>query len=294
VVAATETAQKNAACVSIQPFYWELGDKQGALASGSVKGAGSTTYTADTVMPIASATKWFYSTYWVERTANALSASDLQFFNFWSGYTHFTGCNSAPTVQACLDIVHKDGSTNGTIDPADVDKFAYGGGHMQKHAGLNGLGAMGNSELATELLSKLGTDIKLAFAEPQLAGGGTTSAAGYATMLRKIIGGQLKMKDALGTHPGCASPATCPGAAVGSPAPPGESWHYSVGHWVEDDPKVGDGAFSSAGAFGFYPWIDASKTLYGIVARKAAPGSGMDSAMCGRLVRKAWVTGKAQ
>jgi len=32
---------------------------------------------------------------------------------------------------------------------------------------------------------------------------------------------------------------------------------------------VGDGAFSSPGAFGFYPWIDRTKTNYGVLARSA-------------------------
>lgn len=85
--------------------------------------------------------------------------------------------------------------------------------------------------------------------------------------------------------------------------PANESWSYSIGHWVETDPAAGDGAFSSAGAFGFYPWIDAGKTWYGIVARKQTPqgqdtdrslGEGYRSAQCGRLIRKAWMTGSAQ
>ena len=67
------------------------------------------------------------------------------------------------------------------------------------------------------------------------------------------------------------------------------SWHYSLGHWVEDDPAVGDGAFSSPGAFWFYPWIDQSKTYYGIVARKDHAGSAVDSVNCGREIRKAWM-----
>ena len=38
---------------------------------------------------------------------------------------------------------------------------------------------------------------------------------------------------------------------------------------MEDDPAVhGDGAFSSPGAFGFYPWIDSSKSYYGIISRQ--------------------------
>ena len=63
--------------------------------------------------------------------------------------------------------------------------------------------------------------------------------------------------------------ASAVGTAANTPVPSTESWHYSIGHWVEDDPAVGDGAFSSAGAFGFYPWIDASKTYYGVLAREA-------------------------
>ena len=86
--------------------------------------------------------------------------------------------------------------------------------------------------------------------------------------------------------------ATCP-TAVFTPSPRGEQWHYSVGHWVEDDPTVGDGAFSSPGAFGFYPWIDAGKTWYGVLATLNVGGA-IDSVRCGRLIRKAWLTGTTQ
>jgi hypothetical protein len=102
------------------------------------------------------------------------------------------------------------------------------------------------------------------------------------------------MHDYLGTHAVCTNPATC-STALYSPVPSVESWHYSLAHWVEDDPSVGDGSFSSAGAFGFYPWIDASKTYYGILARYSlAPGAYIQSVYCGRTIRKAWMTGIAQ
>ena len=102
----------------------------------------------------------------------------------------------------------------------------------------------------------------------------------------------------------CTNPATC-AQALNAPVPPSESYHYSIGHWVEDDPVNGDGAFSSAGAFGFYPWIDASKSWYGIVARKDgsritdqdnpdAAGHGFDSLQCGALIRAAWMDGVAR
>ena len=292
VKAATTTATTNAACTSIMPFYWEIGDKGSSLASGSLKGSGSTTYTASSEMAIASASKWLYSTYWVQRTAGVLSGSDVKFFNFWSGYTNFSSCAGSTTVGNCLDLANKDGVTNGTFDPATENKFDYGGGHMQKHAALNGLAALDSQQLATEIASQLGTDIKVAYGQPQLAGGANMSAGEYGKMLRKIVGGQLTMKTVLGTHPVCVDPASCP-EALNTPSPKGEKWHYSVGHWVEDDPTVGDGAFSSPGAFGFYPWIDQSKSLYGIVARASAAGA-ISSVKCGRLIRKAWVTGVAQ
>ena len=51
-----------------------------------------------------------------------------------------------------------------------------------------------------------------------------------------------------------------------------------------------DGALSSPGAFGFYPWIEKSHSVYGILAR-SVPGGAFDSVSCGRLIRKAWMTG---
>jgi hypothetical protein len=164
---------------------------------------------------------------------------------------------------------------------------------MEKHASLVGLGPLANGPLATEIQSQIGSDVLLAYSQPQLAGGIVSSAANYAIMLRKILAGTLKMHDLLGTNAVCTNPLTCP-TAVNTPVPTTESWSYSIGHWVEDDPVVGDGAFSSAGSFGFYPWIDATKTLYGVLARSSASGSGYDSASCGRLIRKAWVTAVAQ
>ena len=125
----------------------------------------------------------------------------------------------------------------------------------------------------------------------------------YARFLRATLKGDLQMGALLGSHAVCTNPQTCPKEAVKTPIPQTETWHYSVGHWVEDDPKVGDGAFSSPGAFGFYPWIDASKTFYGIVAREDRSGLRSDdsdqkpavqSVDCGRLIRAAWLSGQAQ
>ena len=290
--AATITAQSSSnACGPIRPFYWEIGDRSAALATGSVNGAsGTAVYTAATPMSIASASKWLYSSYVVQKQNAALSDSDIKFLTFRSGYTNFTSCLPGQTVDSCVNYLD-----NGVHSDATDGRFDYGG-HMQKHASVIGLGALDSASLAVELRSQLGSDVGLAYSQPQPAGGVVSTAADYARFLRKLLGADLKMATMLGSHAVCTNPLTCPaGQAVGTPVPSAESWHYSIGHWVEDDPVVGDGAFSSAGAFGFYPWIDSGKTYYGVVARQVfAQNAGYDSARCGRLIRKAWVTGTVQ
>jgi hypothetical protein len=294
ISAATATAQSaNNLCAPIQPFYWEVGDKAGKLASGSMQsGGGAPIYDGATIMSIASASKWIYGAYVVQKRNGQLTADDIKFLTFHSGYTSFSGCLPSQSVDECVAY-----QQNGVHSNATDGRFSYGGGHMEKHASLNGLGALNNAGLAAEIQSQLGADIALAYSQPQLAGGIYTSANAYAVFLRKILSGTLLMNAALGTHAVCTNPTTCPpGEAVNTPVPTTESYHYSIGHWVEDDPVNGDGAFESAGAFGFYPWIDASKAWYGIVARKddTETGNGFNSAQCGQLIRKAWVTGVAQ
>ncbi|HEY9448675.1 MAG TPA: hypothetical protein VIQ74_10280 [Gemmatimonadaceae bacterium] len=299
ISAATTTAQSSTnACAPIQPFYWEVGDETGRLASGSVpSNGGNPTYTSTTLMSIASASKWLYGAYVVQLRQGQLSDSDITFLTFRSGYTHFTRCLPTQTVDECVAY-----DNNGVHSDATDGLFSYGGGHMEKHASLIGLGPQDNAGLADAIRSQLGSDLTpLVYIQPQLAGGVVTNADTYAKFLRKILSGALSMKAALGTHAVCTNPATC-AQAHNAPVPESESYHYSIGHWVEDDPTNGDGAFSSAGAFGFYPWIDASKSWYGIVARKDTTGTsdpgdpdtgghGFDSAQCGQLIRSAWIHG---
>ncbi len=287
--AATSTAESSAnGCSAARPFYWEIGDVNAAKASGSVNTPGGTVYSASTVMPIASATKWLYASYVAELRGSALTAADIKFLNFRSGYTSFGFCLPGQTVAACVAL-----GNNGDYTAANDGQFFYDGGHMQKHASLNGLGGLDSATLATELRARLGNDVALTFNQPQLAGGASSTAADYARVLRKLMAGQLRMGALLGTQAVCTNPLTC-AQALSTPIPASESWHYALGHWVEDDPVLGDGAFSSPGAFGFYPWIDASKTYYGVLARQTASGGGVDSVSCGRLIRKAWVSGAVQ
>jgi hypothetical protein len=290
VAAATATANSTSnVCASIRPFYWEIGNRDARQASGSVKNPKLTTqYSASTPMALASASKWLYGAYVVERKAGQLDASDVELLTMRSGYASFDECQQKQTVQSCLDS-----GSNGLHTAAWDNSFYYNGGHMQKHASLNGLGALGNVGLAAAVRGQIGKDIALAYARPQPAGGAVASPDAYAKFLRKLMKGDLRLGNQLGSQAACTSPLLCaPGQATYSPAENLGNLHYSIGHWVEDQ-AGGDGAFSSGGAYGFYPWIDATRTSYGIVAR-SVPDGGRPSLLCGQLIRKAWATGSVQ
>ena len=297
--AARLTTEKAAACVAVQPFYWELGNAAQPLVGGK---AGEGAPDRRTEMAIASASKWVYAAFAAERRQGQFTAEDIKFLNFQSGYTHYRFCLPNQSVAACqASLINGRGRKN----PATENRFDYGGGHMQQHALTMGLGSLGPEGLAfavrQALAPVLGNDWSFSYTQAMLAGGGVTSAADYSRLLRALMTGQLQLGALLGTHPVCTNPQVCPNEAIKTPVPETEAWHYSLGHWVEDDPQVGDGAFSSAGAFGFYPWISADKRLYGLVARdqRQAPATddpvtkpGAASVACGRLIRAAWQAGE--
>lgn len=289
--AATATALGASLCTTIQPFYWEIGDKTSKLASGGSP-SNETTYQSTTPVSIASASKWVYSSYVVQRKGGILTPQEIKLLNFTSGYVHFGICLPTDSVDSCLV------NNNVAYYPLADGRFYYSGGHMQESASLMGLGSLHNRDLLTEIQSQIG-DFGFHYAQPQLAGGIIASADQYAQFLRAMLSGKLQMLSMLDANAVCTNPKTPGCNALVSPfesKAPGstENPHYGLGHWIEDDPVVGDGAYSSAGAFGFYPWIDHSKTYYGIVARRSDSGEGYDSLQCGRLIRKAWLTGVAQ
>lgn len=283
IAAATHVATTDPACTALAPFYWEIGDAGGAVVSGAL----GTGVGADSALSIASASKLVFGAYVLERRAGALTSADLEALRMRSGHVGFANlsCGLAATVQACADI-----GTNTALTPAEVGRFHYDGGHFQAWAVADGLGSLTDATLAAEYEQRLGSDLDLTFTSPQPAGGMRGTGALYARFLRKLLSGSLRMGAALGASPVCTQPASC-ATATYSPVP--EAWHYSLGHWVEDAPG-GDGAFSSPGAFGFYPWIDASRTWYGVLARQdATDGAYWASVLCGRLVRRAFLDGAA-
>ena len=302
--AAHQTANSTTnACAEVQPFYWEVGNGQTKLAGGSVASPNTPErFEAHTEMNIASASKWVYGAYVAERRGGQLSAADVAHLNFTSGYTNFStrGCDGEDSVGSCLDGRNLlRGGTNGRFNAEDWGRFYYNGAHMQAHAAQHmGLGALRNAALSSEVRRVLGLELNLAYTQPQLAGRLRTTADDYAQFLRKVLRRELRMGELLGQSEVCTNPATCP-TAVHTPVPPEMNWNYSLGHWVEYEPSASGlapkvVAYSSTGAFGFYPWIAADKAHYGVLARAGMPGSGQDSAACGRLIRMAWTDGVAR
>lgn len=311
-IAASLTAANNTACVGsnglggIQPFYWEVGYANGPLASGSVNTHAQTPVLAATPFVIASASKWIYATWVLQQrgSVGALTANDIASLNQTDGYTNGSDTCATSTISACLALVQPannphTGCGAGQIQgwqnnvcitpPGDVGFFTYDGAHFQ-HGAIAYMGLSGLSGTVAALNANLQTispGTPMFYTQPQVAGGLDSTATGYTDVLRRIIGNQLVMHDGLGLDQVCTNPSlSC--NAIYSPLSP-NAFNYSLGHWVETD-----GAFSSAGAFGFYPWIDATKTYYGVVSRKGNPGQGGASLACGAQIRTAFATGTQQ
>ena len=288
VAAVKQVAAADASCASIAPFYYEIGDASGARVSGSI----GPIYSAATQMPIASASKWFYGAYVTQALGGSLTADDIRFLTFTSGHVTFNTCAQTDTVGSCAVS-----GSNGAYTPAAAGKFVYAGSHMQTHAAnFIGLGALANAGLASTITNSLGLSAYTAdfrYTQPQLAGGINTSANTYTAFLRKLLDRSLIAGMQLNANAVCTNSQTCT-AALYSPFPATESPNYSIGHWVEDT-LVGDGAYSSAGAFGFYPWIEPTKANYDVLARvDVGANSGAESLPCGRKLRLAWATGLVQ
>ncbi len=288
VNAVKQVATTDTSCANVAPFYYEIGDVTGARVSGSV----GLIYGAATQMSIASASKWLYGAYVTQTRGGLLTADDIRFLTFTSGYVTFSSCARTDTVGSCAVS-----GTNGNYTPAAAGKFFYEGSHMQTHAtNFMSLGPLANAELATTIINGLGLSANAAdfrYTQPQLAGGVSTSANTYTAFLRKLLDHSLIAGTQLNTNAVCTNNQTC-ATAIYSPFPSTESPNYSIGHWVEDT-LVGDGAYSSAGAFGFYPWIEPTKANYGVLARlDVSANAGAGSVPCGRKLRLAWATGVGQ
>lgn len=292
-------AAKSEACKDIQPFYWEVGNADGVLAQGQ---AGRHAPDRNEEMEIASATKWLFGAYVAQVRQGKFNQADIEALTMRTGYVSYQHrlCiklnekrQARMTVAECFTESAPLAGRNDALSPEEMGKFHYGGGHFQFWAVQNGLGNFTRDDLAQEMNKVLGYDLRIQFKSPQLAGGARMSGANYGLFLRKLLKKELELGKHLGEEAVCTVHADCPDKAQYAPLPKDLHWQYSLGHWLEVGSENSDGAFSSAGAFGFYPWITADKQTYGVIARKKkslfdrpAP----HSVQCGEALRKALVS----
>lgn len=294
--AAATTAANGSACNAARPFYWEIGGQTGSpIVSGQV---GGTTYSRTTEMDLASASKWITAAYVLERynglPGGSAGADIVDSMQMLKGHTSFNElwCEIVSQVGNCHTI-----SNNDVVDSSKVGDFNYNSGDMQWVAASSNhldLGDLYRSGLASEIDSYLALGSTFNAATPLLAGGYNMNTVDYAQFLQRLMTGYYVMTDYLGYNPvatvcsNCFSPLNT------------ANLHYSLFHWIEDQTGgyfdeeetypagVGDGVYSSPGAFGYYPWITADKNYYGIVARRETAGSWLESVVCGQAIRDAF------
>ena len=127
--AAQTTATSNQLCTTLTPFYWEIGDASGALVSGTGGDSSGAPPGSATLMAIASASKWVFSSYALEKLdvsqSSPLSATDVQYLNFTSGYVNMSDstCLLTTSVGACFGAGNLSGGNNNDQTAADVGKF---------------------------------------------------------------------------------------------------------------------------------------------------------------------------
>lgn len=296
--AVRRTIATNALCSArlLGSYYWEIGRVDGVAASGRVSVFGQpASFDADTPISIASASKWVYAAQAIERFGDVPSMRS--FLNMTSGYSNFrtSNCPVGGTVEQC-----DPGSRN--LNEAINRSFHYDGGHMQRHAIDTGLGPLDAAALSADVDAVLGGGTGMLYRQPGVAGGMEATPRQYASFLRRLLPGSaapLQLGELLGANPVCTLPAADCRASRLTAIP--EAWHYGLGHWIEDDPATTPAvniAFSSPGSFGFYPWIDAGRSFYGMLARQTKAFTGVDegyaSVKCGRLLRMAWLTATPQ
>jgi len=296
-------AANSGICDDARPFYWEIGGSSGGpIVGGAV---GDANLSRSDVHHLASASKWVFSTYVIQRyngIPDGLSGARIvRALNMRAGYTNLDD-------GVCVDGSESDTYTvadcfndedNSTYDPAENGEFFYDSGHAQHAAAtatqLN-LGSRTKSTLLAEVNSELNLGPTFEYAATNVSGGMKASAADYAVFLQKIMDGTYAISSYLDFFPvstACTFWWACPSSPGGS-----VDFHYSLHHWIEDNTQgtlpngktlgPGDGAYSSAGAFGFYPWITDDLLYYGIISREGESGSGGDSLVCGRAIRAAF------
>ncbi|MEO0907104.1 MAG: serine hydrolase domain-containing protein [Pseudomonadota bacterium] len=217
------------------------------------------------------------------------TAAFEQFFSLTSGFNGQAGDDGCIgkigyTLAECVENIHDDG-----LDTQPGNAFSYGNEHMQI-AGLMMTAAAAtdiDTIMREKLLAPLGVSAETRYPHiPEdnftYSGGMRSTGDDYAKVLTALLGGRLveRPNDFLKNRLSGTPIAEVPHAISSN----GLDWRYGWGFWIECDhvtftPECeSDPVISSAGAFGFTPWIDFENGYWAIIIMQEPLDRGFDPA----------------
>ncbi len=213
-----------------------------------------------------------------------------QLFAFTSGFNGTAeqqqGCIGDPgfTLRDCVKQIHDGGP-----DSPPGQSFNYGNEHMQIAALAMTVreGKSVDAIMRERLLAPLGVSAETRYTlgagdNPTYSGGMRSTGEDYARVLTAILRGDVIADRAgfLADRVAARPVATVPPAISGNSL----AWRYGWGFWKECDGPAYVAAcdaapvISSAGAFGFTPWIDFGKDYWAILVIEEPLNQGFDPA----------------
>lgn len=255
-------------------------------------------YTADTVIPIASATKLLSATRIVQLAGRGTLDLDApvsallpqftglkatmtlrQMFSHTAGYgddeNHPVLRTNQPSLAAAVDTIACCVDQPNAWTPGA--QFAYGG--ISMHIGGRMAEVATGQDWQQGWQTAIGQPLGITSIDWQglgptlnyrISGSARSSLRDYGRVL------QMLAADGVGNGRRVLDPASLPllfADQVGSlpiayappSAPPPGQLRYALGNWIESAPDAaGLATHSSLGAFGFFPWLDRTRGLYGV------------------------------
>jgi D-alanyl-D-alanine-carboxypeptidase/D-alanyl-D-alanine-endopeptidase len=206
--------------------------------------------------------------------------------SFTSGLESEAACTADPAISlaTCVDIIAGHDTT-----AAPGVRFDYGSTHLQVAARMAEVvtGSSWNTLFRERVGRPLGLPGEVAYytwpklarglTNPLIAGGMRASMDSYARILALIYHRGHGQGLTLGTEALFAEQAREPFAVVIGKSPAaqlGLPYHYGLTAWLETaTPRTGSDILSSAGAFGFVPWIDRHAGYYAILGMELPAGT---------------------
>jgi len=228
--------------------------------------------------------------FWSQTPGDPRSAVTFdQLFAFTSG---FNGTAEQPicvgdpafTLRACVQHIH-----DGGLDSPPDQSFNYGNEHMQIAALAMTVreGKSVDAIMRERLLAPLGVSAETRYTlgagdNPNAGGGMRSTGEDYARVLTAILRGDIiaDRSGFLADRVAARPIATVPRAISDN----GLAWRYGWGFWEECDGPAyvlacnAAPVISSAGAFGFTPWIDFDTGYWAILIMEQSLNQGFDPA----------------